>query len=149
MGPCKTAVCDCAGRSAGLRRLAVRRCAGTGARHGAAQGRWVWLRKGAVLGYARAQRVAAQGRSMGCAGAQRWAAQGTGADPGRDPTPKGGGGLRTPKLSHGTMCLVGAGYFVLGIRREKFFCSTLCVCTQNTQNFVENSKMAEKHKKGF
>ena len=29
----------------------------------------------------------------------------------------------------------------------EFFCSTPCVCTQNTQNFVENSKMAEKHKK--
>ena len=28
-----------------------------------------------------------------------------------------------------------------------FFCSTPCVYTQNTQNFVENSKMAEKHKK--
>ena len=38
--------------------------------------------------------------------------QSTGGAPGRDPTPKGGGGappLRTPKLSHGTMCFVGAG----------------------------------------
>ena len=25
------------------------------------------------------------------------------------------------------------------------FCLTLCVYTQNTQNFVENSKMDEKH----
>ena len=31
----------------------------------------------------------------------------------------------------------------------KFFCSTVCVYTQNTQNIVENSKMAEKHKKDF
>ena len=37
--------------------------------------------------------------------------------------PKGGGGgaLRTPKLSHGTMCFVGAGDFVLGIRQGEFF----------------------------
>ena len=35
----------------------------------------------------------------------------TGADPSRDPTPKGEGGapLRTRKLLHGTMCFVGAG----------------------------------------
>ena len=72
------------------------------------------------------------------------------------PDPKGGGEtpppLRTPKLSHGTMCFVGAGGaadFVLGIRQGFFFCSTLCVSAQNTQNFVENSKMAEKHKKGY
>ena len=50
----------------------------------------------------------------------------TGAYPGRDPTPKGGGGgvLQTPKLSHGTMCFVGAtgaGDFVLGIRQGEFF----------------------------
>ena len=90
MGPCKTAVCDCAGRSAGLRRLAVRRCAGTGARHGAAQGRWVWLRKGAVLGYAGAQRVAAcscagtgaqgeavQGRSAGLRRGAAWGCAGS------------------------------------------------------------------------
>ena len=64
--------------------------------------------------------------------------------------PKGGGGgaPQTPKLSHGTMCFVGArgaGDFLLGIRQGDFFCSTLCVSTQNTQNFVENSKMAKKH----
>ena len=62
----------------------------------------------------------------------------TGADRGRDPTPGGGGGalwgrrgeslmqtlqpdhieapLQIPKLSHGTMCFVGAGDFVFGIR---------------------------------
>ena len=48
----------------------------------------------------------------------------TGGAPGKDPTPKGGGGggaLRTPKLSHGTMCFVGAGDFVLGIRQGEFF----------------------------
>ena len=33
----------------------------------------------------------------------------------------------------------------LASRRGFFF--TLCFCTQNTQNFVENSKMAENHKK--
>ena len=33
--------------------------------------------------------------------------------------------------------------------RGKFFCLTVCVYTQSTQNFVENSKMDEKHKKGF
>ena len=38
--------------------------------------------------------------------------------------------------------------FFLGIRQGELFCSTLCVRTQNTQNFVEKSKMAEKHKKG-
>ena len=43
------------------------------------------------------------------------------------PDPKGGGGpppLRTPKLSHGTRCFVGAGGagdFVLGIRQGEFF----------------------------
>ena len=55
----------------------------------------------------------------------------TGAGPGRDPTPKGGGGgapppppLRTPKLSHGTVCFVdagGAADFVLGIRQGGTF----------------------------
>ena len=52
----------------------------------------------------------------------------TGGAPGQDPTPKGGGGtpppLRTPKLSHGTRCFVGAGGagdFVLGIRQGEFF----------------------------
>ena len=44
------------------------------------------------------------------------------------PDPKGGGDppppLRTPKLSHGTRCFVGArgaGDFVLGIRQGEFF----------------------------
>ena len=50
----------------------------------------------------------------------------TGASPGRDSTPKGGGGgaLRTPKLSYGTMCFVsarGTGEFVLGIRQGEIF----------------------------
>ena len=58
--------------------------------------------------------------------------------------PKGGGGggaLRTPKLSQRTMCFIGArgaADFVLGIPRGNFSCATLCVYTQNTQNFVEN-----------
>ena len=43
------------------------------------------------------------------------------------PDPKGGGGapppppLRTPKLSYGTMCFVGAGDFVLGIGQGEIF----------------------------
>ena len=54
----------------------------------------------------------------------------TGGAPGRDRTPKGAGAtpppppLRTPKLSHSTICFVGAGGagdFVLGIRHGKFF----------------------------
>ena len=51
----------------------------------------------------------------------------TGAGPGRDPTPKGGPPpppLRTPKLSYGTMCFVGArgaGDFVLGIGQGEIF----------------------------
>ena len=49
----------------------------------------------------------------------------TGGAPGRDPTPKEGGGTpppsTDPKLSHGTMCFVGAGDFVLGIRQGEFF----------------------------
>ena len=43
----------------------------------------------------------------------------------------------------------GAGEFVLGRRQGEIFFLTLCVYTQNTQNFVENSKMDETHKKGF
>ena len=42
----------------------------------------------------------------------------------------------------------GAGDFVLDIQQGKIFL-TLCVYTQNTQNFVENLKMDEKHKNGF
>ena len=59
--------------------------------------------------------------------------------------------LQTPKWLYRTMGFVGArgaGDFVLGIRQGEIFLFR-CVCTQNTQNFVENSKMAEKHKKGF
>ena len=53
--------------------------------------------------------------------------QTTGADPGQDTTPKGGGGHppRTPKWLHGTMCFVGArgaGDFVLGTRYGANFC---------------------------
>ena len=58
--------------------------------------------------------------------------------------------LQTPKWLYGTMGFVGtrgAGDFVLGIWQGGIFCLTLCVYTQNTQNFVENSKMDEKHKK--
>ena len=56
---------------------------------------------------------------------------GHGGRPWPGPDPKGGGGgghppppLRTPKLSHGTVCFVGAGGaadFVLGIRRGGIF----------------------------
>ena len=79
-----------------------------------------------------------------------------GADPGQDPTPKGGGvpppPLQTPKWLYRTKGFVGAGGtgdFVLGIRQGEFFCSTLCVYTQSTQNFAENSILAEEYKKGF
>ena len=57
----------------------------------------------------------------------------TGVDPCQDLTPKGGGGgaLRTPKLSHGTMCFVGAGDFVLGIRQgEIFLFDPMCLCSK-------------------
>ena len=69
---------------------------------------------------------------------------------------RGGGGvhppppLRTPKLSHGTVCSVGAGapqILFQAYGGGEFFCSTPCVYTQNTPNFVANSKMGEKHKK--
>ena len=72
--------------------------------------------------------------------------------------PQGGGDppppplLQAPKWLYGTMGLVGTGGaadFVLRIRQGEIFCLTLCVYTQNTQNFVENSKMDEKHKKRF
>ena len=73
--------------------------------------------------------------------------------------PQGGRGgvtphppLQTPKWLYGTMGFVGARAatdFVLGIRQGEFFCLTLYVYTQNTENFVENSKMDENHKKGF
>ena len=43
---------------------------------------------------------------------------------------------KAPKL----FCLVSWGVL---------FFFTLCVYTQNTQNFVENSKMGEKHTKKF
>ena len=65
----------------------------------------------------------------------------------------GGGGLRIPKWFYGTIGFVGArgvGDFVLGILQGEFFFGfTLCVYTQNSQNFVEHSKMGEKHKKSL
>ena len=42
----------------------------------------------------------------------------------------------------------GAEIFFLPFLRGYIF-FTLCVCPQNTQNFVENSKMFEKHRKFF
>ena len=80
--------------------------------------------------------------------------QHTGADPGQDPTPKGGGGgaLQTPKWLYRTMGFVGAGGtgdFVLGIwQGEIFLFDPMCLYSKYS-DFVENSKMAEKHKKGF
>ena len=55
------------------------------------------------------------------------------------PGPKGGGGgaLRTPKLSHGTVCFVGArgaGHFVLGIRHGEFFSfDPMCLCSKYSE----------------
>ena len=67
--------------------------------------------------------------------------------------PQGGGALRTPKLSHGTMCFVDAGGtadFVLGIRQgECFFVRPYVSILKILRIFVENSKIAEKHKKGY
>ena len=78
------------------------------------------------------------------------------AAPGQDPTPKGGGSpappLQIPKWLYGTMGFVAPEapeILFLAYGRGKFLCLTLCVYTQNTQNFVDNSKMDEKHKKGF
>ena len=60
---------------------------------------------------------------------------------------------QTPKWLYGTMGFVGAGvagdFFCLAYGKGKLFCLTLCVYTQNTQNFVENSQTDDKHKKGF
>ena len=43
----------------------------------------------------------------------------------------------------------GAGKFLLASWMKFFYCSTLWIYAQNPQNFVENSKMGEKHKKRF
>ena len=59
----------------------------------------------------------------------------------------GAGTLQTPKWLYGILGF--AGDFVLGIRQGYIFCLTLCVDSQNTQHFVENSKTDEQHKKGF
>ena len=79
----------------------------------------------------------------------------TGADPVRDLNPKGG----DPPPSMDPKIVARNNVFCRRRRRRRlcfrhtagrnFFCSTLCVYTQNTQNFVENSKLAEKHKKGY
>ena len=71
------------------------------------------------------------------------------------PDPKGGGqgGLYRPQNGCTEQWVLWAPeapeilFYAYG--RGKFFCLTLCVYTQNTQNFVENPKMDEKHKKGF
>ena len=45
----------------------------------------------------------------------------------------------------------GAGdfFFLRQTAGGNFFCLTLFAYAQNTQNFVGNSKMDEKHKKGY
>ena len=73
-----------------------------------------------------------------------------GADPGQDPTPKGGGTppppLQTPKWLYRTMCFVGAGGagdFVLGRWQGEFFLfDPMCLYSKYSE-FCENSKMAE------
>ena len=81
---------------------------------------------------------------------------GTGAGPGRDPTPKGGGGggggaRYGPQNCRTEQCALSAPeapqILFQAYGGGEFFCSTPCVYTQNTHNYVENSKMAEKHKK--
>ena len=84
----------------------------------------------------------------------------TGAAPGQDPTLGEGWYLPPPLLQtlrwlYGTMGFVGAvlspeapEILLKAYGRGKFFCLTLCLYTQNTQNFVETSKTDEKHKKG-
>ena len=57
--------------------------------------------------------------------------------PGPDP-----GGVYGPPWLYGSVDFVGAGVFVLVVSGV----FTTCVSTQNAQNFVENSKMDEKHK---
>ena len=73
----------------------------------------------------------------------------TGDAPGQDPTPRGG--LYRRQNSYTEQWVLWAPeilFYAYG--RGISFCLTLCVCTQHTQhNFVENSKMDEKHKKGF
>ena len=81
-------------------------------------------------------------------------AQVRGCAHGRRSDPKGGGGgLYGPQNCCTEQCALSAPeapqILFQAYGRGNFFCLTLCVCTQNTQNFVENSKMAEKHKKGY
>ena len=64
-----------------------------------------------------------------------------------------GGGVHPPLYKPQNGCteqwvLWAPGHTAGAYGRGKVFCSTLCVCAQNTRNFVEHSKMAEKHKKG-
>ena len=71
----------------------------------------------------------------------------TGAAPGQDPTPRGGGGagaLQTPKWLYGTIGFVGAGDFVLHIRQGEIFLSH-----SKYLEFGGEFKMDEKHKKDF
>ena len=79
---------------------------------------------------------------------------GTWGAPGQDLTLGGWGGSTDPKMvvqNNGFCgrCRRRKFCFRHTGNREKIFGLTLCVCTQNTQNFEENSKMDEKHKKGF
>ena len=63
----------------------------------------------------------------------------TGADPGQDPTPKGGGvppppPLQTPKWLYRTMGFVGAGDFVLGIwQGEIFLFDPMCLYSEYSE----------------
>ena len=43
----------------------------------------------------------------------------------------------------------GAEFFFFALREGAFFVFTLCVCTQNIQNFVEEPKMFETHREIF
>ena len=68
------------------------------------------------------------------------------------PSPKGGGGglpSTDPKMVVCNNGFCGHWRFCFRHTAGGNFFLTLCVYTQNTQNFVQNSKMDEKHKKGF
>ena len=83
---------------------------------------------------------------------------GHGGWPWPGPDPKGGGGgappppLRTPKLSHGTVCFVGAGGaadFVLGIRRGGIFLfHPMCLYSKYSESCGE-FKNGSKAQKGY
>ena len=78
-----------------------------------------------------------------------------GADPGQDPTPRGGGGcpsppLQTPKWLYRTMGFVGAGDFVLGIQQgEIFLVDPMCLYSKYSEFCGEFKKWMKSTNKDF